>query len=405
MALGTIECRQSFLHFEIGSCSSELETSKIYPPYRIYETKSGFQVVGADNKSVSLNSGNYNVISIGELKLEEIVEQIDNGSICPTSTDTTAVDHEILSCIGLDSDALEAAVFGAVTGSDSANNPLTIPNTINGNTIRISLAPAFGFPSAEIELLNDFTGTGQVSILMTGEVIGSSPFIGSPTFELRDFATDVLVASFTVPTNYSFGTRIQNIQFDFDNSTTNYSKLKLVVPGQFEGRDFEFANVSVSGVSGSPETTLIRKVEKYEDGLLVSTDYFDMAGNPVTLNGTFIKDSNYSIVLELASLPASIAKAIYNCDKTNKIGMMQNFNGNGLNVLPVAAGTLGRITHITDTGAGILRASLVSDPNNNNFPEFNARHAMDLGIIDLSTIQFRATSGASDYTIIYQVWQ
>jgi hypothetical protein len=404
MNLGIIKCQGSFLSFDIKECTSS-EKSKLYPPYRIYQTKNGFQIIGQDNKSVSLNSGAYEVDGLGELELSEIVSQIDNGSICPTSTASNSVDHEILSCIGLDSAALASASFGGVVGYDSANDPLTIPNTISGNTIRLTLAPAFGFPSAEIELLNDFTGAGQVSIFMTGEVIGSSPFIGAPTFELRDFATSALVATFTVPMNYNFATTTQSIQFDFDNTITNFSKLKIVLPGQFEGRDFEFAGVSISGVLGSAQATLIRKIEKYQDGDIVSTEYFDMDGNIVTLNGSFIKDSNYQIVVELASLPASIAKAIYNCDKTNKIGVMQNFNGNGLNTLPVAAGTMGRITHISDTGAGLLRASLLTDPNSNNFPEFNARHSIDLGIIDLSTIQFRATSNGSDYTIIYQVWQ
>lgn len=108
----------------------------------------------------------------------------------------------------------------------------------------------------------------------------------------------------------------------------------------------------------------------------------------------------------LATPPTAeeIADAIVAAQR-NVEARIQSFSGTNVQSLSVPAGTFGRVTFVGDHGAGVVRMSIDgTDPDNDNYMEFNARHTINLDNVPLDLVRLNGSSGTSDYSIVYEIY-
>lgn len=108
----------------------------------------------------------------------------------------------------------------------------------------------------------------------------------------------------------------------------------------------------------------------------------------------------YSNGTTLTTTPPTLSRAA--CRSVN--GICLAFQGNAVQSLPVAAGTLGNLKYVSDHGGGTVNVSFSGATPTANSPEFVGTTAtLGLKGVNLSLLRFQGTAAGSDYTVCYEV--
>jgi hypothetical protein len=268
-----------------------------------------------------------------EAKQDAIIAELQNILAEP--------DYEILECYGHDS-----SVVTDVVGEDGSTQSILIGAP--GLLPLLGVTPG-GFDDLTITQFNDsyavqfdfdadFTAIGVFSLSIDWSVIATSsglPMTGI-TFDLVERTTDTVVDTTNSPGSGPGATG--TIILNFDNTIDQHSEFALrITPtagvGQTPATTFydNFLLVLDSGVIEDLTTIQIRKVDRYEDNVLISTTYFDKDNNPYTLIGSFIKDDRLQAT---SLLNESLADIQVNTSELQKLT-----SHNTVNTLQLNTGT------------------------------------------------------------------
>jgi hypothetical protein len=242
-----------------------------------------------------------------EAKQDDIITELQNVLNKP--------DYEVLQCFGRDSDSLSSWTMVPTSQSTpqiiaGAFTPPLLGIVPTWDSISYS-----GFNNAyalEIDIDVDFTAVDDINLL-ADFTYSAGVAINDITVELVEATGNTVVASTTGLVGVPLGT-VETFNLIYDNSSTNYPTFKLrlipnAAPGSYTLLSNNWNYITAVGVT-DPAELIIRRVDKYEDNVLQSTEYFDYLDNPYTLVGTFLKDSS----LESTSLINSILTNLFNLD-------------------------------------------------------------------------------------------
>ena len=224
-------------------------------------------------------------------------------------------DYEVLQCFGRDSDALSS--WTMVPGSQSTTQIIAGSFT----PPLLGIVPSWdsivysGFNNAfylEVDVDVDFSTLNTVNIL-ADFTYTSGVSINDITVELIESSGNTVVATSTGLVGVPLGTT-ETINLIYDNSVSNFSTFKIrltpnAVSGSYTISSNNWNYITAAGIT-DPAELIIRRVDKYEDNVLQSTEYFDYQDVSYTLIGTFLKDSS----LESTSLVNSILANLFNLD-------------------------------------------------------------------------------------------
>jgi len=242
-----------------------------------------------------------------EAKQDDIITELQNILNEP--------DYEVLQCFGRDSDSLSSWTMV----SSSQNTPQIIAGAFTPPLVgvvptwdSISYSGSNNAYALEVTVDVDFSSIDDVNLLADFSYLGGVA-INDITLELVETTGNTVVATSTGLVGVPIGT-VETFNLIYDNSSTNYSTFKLRLipnasPGSYTLLSNNWNYITAVGVT-DPAELIIRRVDKYEDNVLQSTEYFDYQDNPYTLIGTFLKDSS----LESTSLVNSILTNLFNLD-------------------------------------------------------------------------------------------
>lgn len=131
----SVTCSNGALTFKFKECERIL-TSKIYAPFRLYPTdEGGYFLNGQDDKVAYLSNTAYDVEGVGEQTLAELVQLIEDGTICGL----TNVDNSSLASFEVTGDGNGDGVILTLTqdradaGLDMSANE--VKNNIGGDHV------------------------------------------------------------------------------------------------------------------------------------------------------------------------------------------------------------------------------------------------------------------------------
>ena len=223
-------------------------------------------------------------------KQDDIVTAINN-----------QIDYEVIQCYGRDSASYAPWTMvpssNTITQYVAGSYPPAV-EAIVGTWDSYGLTIQDSVYYAEIIIDSDFTSVSAVEVLLDTTFITGAGTLTSYTVELRETAGGTLLDSQT-GLNSASPAQLEAFVLTYDNSVTNYPELKLrltpvvgaggaFVPYETFVNNFQVLDAAL----GDPIEAIIQRVDKYENNILVSTEYFDYLGAPYTLSGTFMKDSS-----------------------------------------------------------------------------------------------------------------
>lgn len=102
-----------------------------------------------------------------------------------------------------------------------------------------------------------------------------------------------------------------------------------------------------------------------------------------------------------------IAKAIVIAERESVVGRFQKFIGTDTFALDVPDGKRGNLISISDTGGGLVQFTINGDAPTNNagidHGEMSGQYlAAPIRNVDLSALQFNATSSVGDFTVYFE---
>lgn len=210
-------------------------------------------------------------------------------------------DYEILSKVGFDSDLLQGEKLGQITtslfpGGGSSSTPPVI-NPINDTSFSWEVYDRHHWVIAPIEY--NFSKTANVSIYFKFENIGNSIELNRTAFFLQyQDNQGNWIGSLSQFSGISIQKdKFEIIQFAFDNTTLKATSFRVIIQEFGLNNDSVYPSnfkVDFLGLADKNQSP-ITAYERYEDNMLVSTEYRDVFNNLHTLKGFFIPDTSEKI--------------------------------------------------------------------------------------------------------------
>lgn len=213
-----------------------------------------------------------------------------------------STDYEVLQTYGRDSVFyinyfIEGGSESTVDYTASGNPAPTL--TIGGDQDSIQIDQANSDHYVQFDINKDYSSINNVEMNLNYEVLSTtSGAITDITIELINTLGGTILDSVTVASGF-LPTQGGTTTLSYDNSVTQYSELSIritpVAPFPFGDPSsyfFDGFEEVGTGLLPNPEEATIKKLDKYEDNVLVSTDYLTKDDVPYTLLGDFIPDDN-----------------------------------------------------------------------------------------------------------------
>lgn len=218
-------------------------------------------------------------------------------------------DFEIVESIGVDSSILTAVTLGTVISDSLGIGGGTPPSVTPISQSGFSYLESNRNYEVIAPVIGGFPSTGLVELYIEFESITPNPGNDGGTLLLYDpTSTSLLDSATTTPFNTISGNS-QLIQLTFDNTSTNYTNLNLIIRSSLSTTGYP-ANYRITVLGSTPNgfgtSDLIVRRDRYENNVLVSTTYVDAADQPYTLIGTFLRDNNRSTEERLADILVQI---------------------------------------------------------------------------------------------------
>lgn len=310
---------------------------------------------------------------------------------CSTSTNQLAMldklqelinrpDYEILTKVGFDSALLEREKLGQITTSLFPGGGNTPPapdiSPINDTSFSWEVYNRSHWVLAPIDY--NFSKTAMVTIYFKFENKGETIGLNRTAFFLQyQDATGAWMGSLSEFSGVSIQEKdFEIIQFTFDNSLIRATNFRVVIQ-EFGTNDdsiypsnFQVDFLGLADKNASPITAY----ERYEDNMLISTEYRDVFGIVHTLGGFFIPDTSEKIGKTIQSYLIAIQE------------QLEQLNGSNLE----------KIKRSNDYGQTI--SYLDANDSSNRRPETIEHTSVGLGMTVTETFVYGGSSG--DYYLI-----
>lgn len=209
-------------------------------------------------------------------------------------------DYELVHCYGRDSDQLQSftaesgSVVSTLVSGPTGPPPLVV---VNPSLDQITIVQSNNSYAVEFDIDVDLSGTNLVNVLIDWEITNAPTFPAQQIqFELIETGGATVLDTVNASGLPAFPPTSGTVSLSYDNSSTNYPEFRVrirqstIADSNLTVVYNGFNLLSPAAQIPNPAQAIIRRVDKYEDNLLVSTEYFDYQDNPYTLVGTFVKD-------------------------------------------------------------------------------------------------------------------
>ena len=238
-------------------------------------------------------------------------------------------DTEIIESIGIDSNILTTLSISTPTSDSLGIGGGTSPSITNVTTSSFTYSEVNRNYEIVVPITTGIPTSGVVDIFIRYDQSSTNPGNDGGSFTLYD-DTRTNVLDSTSSTSFSSITgSSQIIQLSFNNSAglTSVNLVLRSIPsttGYPASYDISFLGSTPSGFN---PTNLIRRRDRFENNIQVSTEYLNALDQPYTLVGIFLRDSNKSTEKRLSNILNSIdSKISTSTNQTSQISAIDKTN-------------------------------------------------------------------------------